>query len=79
MSSHNPLPKTPITRNELLQTNVAMMVLTSLFVLTRVAVRVSKRKNFELPDFFIYLAYIIYVALWSVKFAETTESITLIP
>jgi hypothetical protein len=77
MSSHNPLPKTPITRNELIQTNVAMLVLTSLFVLTRVAVRVSKRKNFELPDFFIYSAYIIYVALWSVSVVQTREGKTL--
>jgi hypothetical protein len=79
MSSHNPLPKTPITRNELIQTNVAMLVLTSLFVLTRVAVRVSKRKNFELPDFFIYFAYILYVALWSVNIVQPMETYTLTP
>jgi hypothetical protein len=69
MSSGKPLPKTPITRDELIRTNVAMLVLTSAFVLSRIAVRISKRQNFELPDFFIYLAFITYIALWYVDFA----------
>lgn len=64
MSSHQPLPKTPISRVELLRTNGSMLALTSFFVLARAAVQVSKRRAFELPDFFIYLSYILYIALW---------------
>lgn len=64
MASPNPLPKTPITRDELTRTNIAMLVLTTLFVLSRAGVQVSKRKTFELQDIFIYLAYALYVALW---------------
>ncbi|KAH4033735.1 hypothetical protein HBI81_154470 [Parastagonospora nodorum] len=65
MSSHQPLPKTPISRAELVRTNCSMLALTSIFVLARAAVQISKRRAFELPDFFIYLSYILYVALWS--------------
>jgi hypothetical protein len=43
-----------------------MLALTSIFVLARVAVQVSKRRALELPDFFIYLSYILYIALWYV-------------
>lgn len=64
MSSSKPLPKTPITRDELTRTNVAMLVLTTIFVLARAGVHVSKRKTIELTDIFIYLAYALYVALW---------------
>lgn len=59
------LHKTPITRDELVRTNAAMLVLTSLFVLSRVVLQVSKRKPFELPDFFIYLAFTIFVSMWT--------------
>jgi hypothetical protein len=41
-----------------------MLGLTSIFVLARAGVQISKRKAIELPDFFIYLSYILYVALW---------------
>lgn len=64
MSSPKPLPKTPITRDELTMTNVAMLVLTTIFVLARAGVHVSKRKTIELTDIFIYLAYALYIALW---------------
>jgi hypothetical protein len=64
MSSHQPLPKTPISRAELVRTNCSMLALTSIFVLARAAVQISKRRAFELPDFFIYFSYILYVALW---------------
>ncbi|KAH7079611.1 hypothetical protein FB567DRAFT_501810 [Paraphoma chrysanthemicola] len=65
MSSSNPLPKTPIALDELVRTNAAMLVLTSLFVLLRVAVQISMRKISDLPDILIYTAYILYVAIWS--------------
>lgn len=58
-------PKTPITRDELLHTNAAMFVLTSIFIFSRATVHVTKRKTVELSDFFIYFAYILYTALWS--------------
>lgn len=41
-----------------------MLVLTTIFVLARAGVHVSKRKTIELTDIFIYLAYALYVALW---------------
>ncbi|KAH8731846.1 hypothetical protein GQ44DRAFT_603720 [Phaeosphaeriaceae sp. PMI808] len=69
MSSQTPLPKTPITRGELVGTIAAMLALTTIFVFSRVAVQISRRKSFELQDFSIYFAYIIYIALWSVYLA----------
>ncbi|KAF2023677.1 hypothetical protein EK21DRAFT_80341 [Setomelanomma holmii] len=63
--SSQPLPKTPITLAELTRTNAAMLVLTSTFVFSRAAVQVSNRKPIDLPDCFIYFAYILYVAVWS--------------
>jgi hypothetical protein len=53
-----------ITRDELVRTNAAMLALTSIFVLSRAAVQISKRRTFELADAFIYFSYILYVALW---------------
>jgi hypothetical protein len=41
-----------------------MLALTSIFVLSRAAVQISKRRAFELPDLFIYLAFALYLALW---------------
>lgn len=58
-------PKTPITKDELVRTNGAMLALTSIFVLSRAALHISKRKRPDLPDFFIYFSYALYVALWS--------------
>jgi hypothetical protein len=66
MSAPKPLPKTPITRAELTRTNAAMLALTSIFVLSRAALQISKRRRFELSDLFIYLSFVIYVALWLV-------------
>jgi hypothetical protein len=62
MSAH---PKTPITRDELVRTNTAMLVLTSAFVLSRVTLQISKRRSFELSDFFIYLAFALFVSMWT--------------
>jgi hypothetical protein len=64
MTSQKSLPKTPITRAELERTNGSMLALTSIFVLSRAAVQISKRRAFELPDLFIYLAFALYLALW---------------
>ena len=58
-------PKTPITQEELVRTSVAMLVLTSLFVLSRTTLQIAKSKPFEFPDLFIYLAFFIFVAMWS--------------
>lgn len=58
-------PKTPITRDELVRTNAAMLVLTSLFILLRVVLQIAKRRPFELPDFFIYLAFAIFISMWT--------------
>jgi hypothetical protein len=56
--------KTPISKSELLHTNAAMLALTSLFIVARIAIQVSRRKVLEVHDFFIYFAFILYLALW---------------
>ncbi|KAJ4987861.1 hypothetical protein SVAN01_06591 [Stagonosporopsis vannaccii] len=56
--------KTPITKLELIQTNAAMLALTTLFVVARVGIHIYRRKSIELHDFFIYFAYVLYLALW---------------
>jgi hypothetical protein len=65
MSEETPLPTTPITQHELLRTNVAMLVLTTFFILSRATIHAKRRKTVELSDIFIYSAYILYIALWS--------------
>ena len=57
--------KTPITKHELVRADIAFLVLTSLFVLARAFLQIHKRKHFELPDFFIYVAYALFISLWS--------------
>jgi hypothetical protein len=57
--------KTPITKDELIRVNSAMLALTSLFVIARLAVNLSKRKPFELPDLFIYFGFVLYLVIWS--------------
>lgn len=42
-----------------------MLVLTTLFVLVRVAIHVARKKTLELHDYFIYFAYCLYVSLWT--------------
>jgi hypothetical protein len=60
-----------ITQDQLVGTNITMLVLTSLFVLLRVTLQVWKRKPIELPDFFIYFAYALYVTVWACYFYVT--------
>lgn len=56
--------KTPITKAELIQTNAAMLALTSIFILARFGIHIYRRKALEIHDFFIYFAYVLYLALW---------------
>ncbi|KAF3043676.1 hypothetical protein E8E12_006132 [Didymella heteroderae] len=56
--------KTPVSKSELLHTNAAMLALTSLFILARIGIHVSRRRALELDDFFIYFAFVLYLALW---------------
>lgn len=56
--------KTPISKSELLHTNAAMLTLTSLFILARIAIHISRRRALEIHDFFIYFAFVLYLALW---------------
>lgn len=63
--------RTPIDQDELKRTNTAFFALTTVFVVGRVIVHVTKRRNFELPDFFIYFAYALYVSEWSLYYAVT--------
>lgn len=68
MASSQPLPKTPITHDELIRTNVAMLVLTSVFIVARAALQVSRRKPVEMSDGFIYFSFALYIALWTLYF-----------
>lgn len=68
MASTQPLTKTPVTHDELVRTNVVMLVMTSIFVVARAALHVSRRKPIELPDGFIYFSFALYLALWTLYF-----------
>ena len=59
-----PPAPTPITQTELIQTNAAMLALTSLFIFARIGIHIARRKSLELHDVFIYSAYVLYLALW---------------
>ena len=59
-----PPAPTPITQTELIQTNAAMLALTSLFIFARIGIHIARRKSLELHDLFIYSAYVLYLALW---------------
>ena len=59
-----PPAPTPITQAELIQTNAAMLALTSLFIFARIGIHIARRKSLELHDVFIYSAYVLYLALW---------------
>jgi hypothetical protein len=64
-----PPPKAPVSRDALLSVNISMLILTSLFIILRASLQISKRKPFELMDFFIYLAFALFVAMWTCYFA----------
>jgi hypothetical protein len=57
--------KTPVEKGVLVRTIVAMLILTSIFIFSRAALQISKRKPFGVSDFFIYFACILFVGLWS--------------
>jgi hypothetical protein len=57
------LRQTPITKDEILRIDYAMMVLVSVFIFARVVFQAARRKNLELQDYFIYLAYAFYLSL----------------
>lgn len=59
-----PPAPTPITQTELIQTNAAMLALTSLFIFARIGIHIVRRKALELHDVLIYSAYVLYLALW---------------
>ncbi|CAI6336544.1 unnamed protein product [Periconia digitata] len=66
MSEPAPADRLPVIgQNEVLRTEYALFVLTTLFIIARVAIHVSRRKSFEFQDFFIYFAYALYVGLWT--------------
>jgi hypothetical protein len=55
----------PLSQAEILRSEYALFVLTTLFVIARAAIHGSRRRTVEFQDFFIYLAYALYVGLWS--------------
>ncbi|KAF2131846.1 hypothetical protein P153DRAFT_373712 [Dothidotthia symphoricarpi CBS 119687] len=62
------LPAT-MSRGQLEGVNTVMLALTSLVFVARVLIRVTKR-NFEMHDFFCYLSYICYLAMWVMYLKE---------
>ncbi|EUC41051.1 hypothetical protein COCMIDRAFT_107241 [Bipolaris oryzae ATCC 44560] len=58
-------PKRLIAKDELARTSVAMLILTSLFILSRVVLQIAKRRVFGLPDLFTYFAFSLYVSMWA--------------
>jgi hypothetical protein len=67
--SKTELPATT-PKNQLERVHAAMLALTSLVFVARIAVRLFKRKLFELQDFFIALSYVCYVAMVVMYFEE---------
>ncbi|KAH6865672.1 hypothetical protein BKA58DRAFT_461582 [Alternaria rosae] len=63
-------PPATMSRRELEGISIAMLTLTSLVFVARIVTRVSKRRTFELQDFFCYLSYICYVAMLVMFFKE---------
>jgi ABC-type Mn2+/Zn2+ transport system permease subunit len=52
-----------VTRSQLLSTTYAMMALTSIFVLARIALQTLRQKKLAPEDYLIYLAYVFYMAM----------------
>jgi len=63
-------PPATMSRRELEGINIAMLSLTSLVFVARIAIRLCKRRTFELQDFFCCLSYIFYVAMLVMFFKE---------
>jgi len=63
-------PPATMSRRELEGINIAMLTLTSLVFIARIAIRLSKRRTFELQDFFCCLSYLFYVAMLVMFFKE---------
>ena len=60
----------PVPQARLEGANAAMLVLTSVVFLTRVVIRISQRKPYELHDLFCHLAFVSYVVMWILYFLE---------
>jgi ABC-type Fe3+-siderophore transport system permease subunit len=60
--------KTPVQKDVLVNTIIAMLVLTSVAILSRAALQFSKRNPLEFPDILIYSAYVSFIGLWSCYF-----------
>ena len=56
------LPETML-RGQLEGVNTAMLVLTAVVFIVRIAVRVTQLKPYELHDFFCHAAFVCYVAM----------------
>lgn len=63
-------PPATMPRAQLEGMNIAMMALTLIFFIARVAVRASQRKPCELHDFFCHSAFACYLAMWVMYFKE---------
>ncbi|KAF2279162.1 uncharacterized protein EI97DRAFT_371273 [Westerdykella ornata] len=54
-----------ISKPALIATNIACLAITTVFVVGRVVTAFTRRsKNLQLTDLFVYLAFILYLAMW---------------
>ncbi|KAJ4985185.1 hypothetical protein SVAN01_09321 [Stagonosporopsis vannaccii] len=63
-------PPATMPRAQLEGVNTAMLVVTSIFFMTRLAVRAYQRKPYELHEFFCHAAFVCYVAMWVMYYKE---------
>lgn len=59
-------------KNQLEGINIAMLALTTIIFIARIALRVAQRKPYESHDFLYHLASICYSAMW-VTFLQENE------
>lgn len=63
------LPET-MPRGHLEGINIAMLTLTAVIFIARIAIRITQRKPYELHDFFCHAAFVCYVAMWVMYWQE---------
>lgn len=63
-------PPETMPRAQLEGVNIAMMALTCLVFLARLAVRIAQHKAYELHDLFCHFAFICYIVMWVMYFHE---------
>jgi hypothetical protein len=63
------LPET-MPRGQLEGVNIAMLIVTAVVFIARIAVRINQRKPYQLHDFLCHAAFVCYVAMWIMYWQE---------